>query len=359
MQSKTEWLDFIKVFGVLATIFLHTNSRLVNFQTSVVDYPVKLNMLHWDISVVFASLAGPSFALIFMYLGARVLSSNHTSISFYFSKVKNLLIPLLFWTVFALLFRKYVMHWDIDIVQQFLPAPFIAVANNLWVLYILIGLFFLTPVLKLFIDHSTTKQQLYLLILWFYAITFPPLIEKYFHTNISGYAPMMTGYIGYMVLGYILTNITLTKRWLQVGALLFTVGNAWVIWGTIHYSPASDVVQGIYANYFFNRFSLPMLLNSIGSFILLRWLAEYLMQKLPVTKRIKTLSSVALGLCMVYPYWFIILGTEKIGIELSAFSGNPLWSVPFTALFTIAGSFVTVWLIKKIPYLHHITPRLY
>lgn len=89
MQSKAPWLDFIKVFGVLATIFLHTNSRLVNFQTSIVNYPVELNMFYWDIGVVFASLVGPSFALIFMYLGATVLSSSHNSISFFMSKIDH------------------------------------------------------------------------------------------------------------------------------------------------------------------------------------------------------------------------------------------------------------------------------
>jgi len=64
-------------------------------------------------------------------------------------------------------------------------------------------------------------------------------------------------------------------------------------------------------------------------------------------------------MCMTYPYWFIILGTEKIGIELTAFAGNPLWSVPLTALFTIAGSFITVYILKHLPYLRTIVPRLY
>jgi len=359
MQQRAEWLDFIKVFGVLATLFLHTNAVLVNFQTSVADYPVELNMFYWDIGVVFASLAGPSFALIFMYLGATVLSSKKNSISFFMGKIKNLLIPLLFWTVVALLFRKYVMHWDIDIIEGLLLSPFKAVANNMWVLYILIALFAITPIIKVFIKNSTLRQQLYFLLLWLYAVSAPLTLKTSFGIDITRYFPMFGGYIGYMVLGYILAKTPLSKKLLLLGVALSILGNFWTIYGAISHSPAVDVARGVYANYYFNRFSLPLVMNSIGSFILLRYIAEHLMCLPKFKHTIQAISTVALGMCMIYPYWFVMLGTEKIGIQLTAFSGNPLWSVPLTAIVTIVSSFVTVFIIKRIPYLHHVTPKLY
>ena len=359
MQKKMEWLDFIKVFAVLATLFLHSNSTLVNFQTSIVAYPVELNMHYWDISVVFASLAGPSFALIFMYLGAVMLSSSNSSILFFWGKIKNLLLPLLFWTISALLFQKYVMHWDIPFFEKLMLAIVTPVAFNLWIFYMLISMFLVAPVLKIFVGHSTLRQQYYFLLLWFFAITVPPMIQKYYHLDIDKFSPMLSGYIGYVLIGYILSRITLSKKLLWAGFIFFVLGNLWTIIGTIHYSPASDVIRGIYANYFFNRFALPMLLSSIGSFILLRYAAENLMRKPSFYKIIKMISSVALGMCMVYPYWLTILGTEKIGIGLTAFSGNPIWSVPLTALIVILGSLATVYAIKKIPYLHSIAPKLY
>ena len=356
VQKKMEWLDFIKVFGVLATLFLHSNSTLVNFQTSIVAHPVELNMTYWKISVIFASLTGPSFALIFMYLGAVTLSSKHDSISFFMGKIKNLLIPLVYWTLFALLFQKYIMHWDIDIIEGLLLSPFKVVANNMQILYLLISIFLLMPILKIFINNSSRKQQIYFTLLWLYAVTVPLNLET---LNAHSYLPMFTGFTGYMVLGYLLTKAPLTKQFTVLGILLFFIGNIWTVWGTIHYSPASNIVQGIYANYFFNRFSIPMFLNSLGSFILLRILAEYLMKSRTFYKVIQSISTVALGMCMVYPYWFVILGTEKIGIELTAFSGNPLWSVPLTALSTIIGSFIAVHIVKRVPYLRHVTPKLY
>lgn len=359
VQKQTEWLDFIKVFAVFATLFLHSNATLVNFQTSIVSYPVKLNMHYWDIGVVFASLAGPSFALIFMYLGAVMLASPNISISFFWKKIKDLLLPLLFWTVAALLFQKYVMHWNFSFSEKLMLALVSPVAFNLWILYMLISMFLIAPVLKIFVNHSSARQQYYLLLLWFFAITIPPMVQKYYQIDIDKFSPMMAGYIGYMLTGYILSRTALNKKLLWTGVILFVVGNLWTIAGIIHYSPASDVIRGIYANYFFNRFSLPMLLNSIGSFILLRYAAEHLMRKPLFFWAIKTIAGIALGMCMVYPYWLTFLGTEKIGIELTAFSGNPLWSVPLTASMVIAGSFATVYMIKKIPYLYHIAPRLY
>ncbi len=358
MQQRAEWLDFIKVFAVLTTLFLHSNSTLVNFQTTILAHPVELNMGYWKTSAVFASFVGPSLALIFMYLGAVVLTSKHSKISFFFGKVKNLLIPLVFWTLFALLFQKYVMHLDTQVIESLLLATFKPVANNLYILYYLIALFLIVPVLKIFVNNSTTRQQLYLVVLWLYAVTIPPLIQKYYHIDINSYLPMMTGFVGYLLLGYILSKIELTKNLLMLGALFFVLGNSWTIASVIYYSLPEMIAKGIYASYGYDRFSIPMIMSTISSFILLRYFAERIMNNPFVYITIQHISSVALGMCMVYTYWFVILGTEKIGIELTAFSGNPLWSVPLTAIVTIVASYVTVYVIKKIPYLRKVTPTL-
>ncbi len=359
MQKSAGWLDFIKVFGVLATLFLHTNSRLANFQTSIVDYHVDFNLIYWKISAVFASLAGPSFALIFMYVGAVILSSKNSSIIFFLSKIKNLIIPLIFWSIFAIIFQKYIMHWDIDIWQELSLIPIKAAGNNLWLLYFLISVFLITPILKRFINHSTAKEQIYLLFLWIITVSLPPFISKNFHLSITSFMPMMGGYVGYMLLGYMLAKTHLTKILLIGGFLLFIGSNTWIVWGLYtYYQPSLNgtIVAG--EHYYINRFALPMLLNSIGSFILLRYIGERFMQKKYFFYIITALSSMGLGICMVYEYWRMILATEKIGIELTAFSGNPLWSVPLTTFFIILGSYVTVYIIKKIPYLRHTTPKL-
>ena len=359
MQQKAEWLDFIKVFGVLATLFLHSNSTLVNFQTSVVSYPVELNMTYWNISVVFASLAGPSFALIFMYLGATVLTSHHNSFSFYLQKSKLLFTPLLFWSLFALFFQKYMMHWDISIFDKLTHIIFTPVANNLTILYLLIFVFILTPIVKNLTIHRSTKQQYSIAIIWLTIMTILLSLERYFQLPFPFILFMSIGYLGFMQFGYLLSKTTLNRRLLYIGLLLFFIGHTSTIIGTIYYSHPEQIVQGFYANYYFNRISIPMIFSSLGSFILLRFMAEHLMRSSSFSQIINNMGSIALGMCMVYPYWFIILGTEKTGIEITAFSGNPLWSVPLTALLTIIASYITVYSIKKIPYLHHITPKLY
>lgn len=358
MHNRAEWLDFIKVFGVLATLFLHSNSRLVNFQTSVVSYPVELNMHYWDISVVFASLVGPSFALIFMYLGAVLLNSTHNSFSFYFTRAKQLVLTLLAWSFFALLFQKYIMHWKIDLLKTALSIPFGAVANNLWVLYILISLFLLTPFIKKILDNKPYKTKFIIAFISMVLLSLLFTLQKEHLTALPSFPLTVSSYLVYMLFGYLLSTIKLQRPLLYFGIFLFFTGNLWTIWGALHYSTEEQIAQGIYANYFFGRFSVPMILNTVGSFILLRYLAEHFMSKKNFKTVINHLSSVALGMCMVYTYWFVILGTEKIGIELTAFSGNPLWSVPLLAIVTIIGSFATVSLLKRTPVIKHILPRL-
>ena len=359
MQKRAEWLDFIKVFGVLATLFLHSNSTLVNFQVSAVSYPVELNMDYWHIGVIFASLTGPSFALIFMYLGGVALSLAYTSGLFFIKKIKHLFITLLFWTAVSLLFQKYIMRQDITTNQI---TELFSIINpttvNLWILYMLICIFLLLPILKFLIDYLSKKQLYILILLWFLSTMFIPFAPTYLNIDLMIFFRMIIGYLGYTLIGYVLSNSRMTKKLLWVGILFFVVGNLWTILGVINNSPASNVMQGIYANQYFNRFSLPMMLNTIGSFILLKHVAEYLMQIPFFYKSINSISHFALGMCMVYPYWLVVLGTEKTGIELTAFIGNPLWGVPLTASMVIIGSLTTVYMITKIPYLNYFAPKL-
>ena len=359
-MQKKEWLDFIKVFAVLMTIFLHSNSTLVNFQTSILASPVELNMDHWKISVVFASLAGSSFALIFMYLGAVTLATKHSSFSFYLSKAKLLFLPLLFWSLFAFFFQKYLMHQDIHIIPWFLSILETAVtAAPIFLLSLLIIVFLLTPLLKKYMTLHNTTQQFTIAIVWMTVMTLLLTLERSLGFKIPMLIIMAIAYLGFMQFGFLLSRITLNKNILLTAIIFFLIGNTWTIFASILYSNPEDIAKGVYANYYFNRISIPMILNSLGLFVLLRYVAEEAMQIRWFYDKVISISHVALGMCMVYSYWFVILGSEKIGIELTAFLGNPLWAVPLTAFLTIIGSMATIFVIKKIPYLHHITPRLY
>ncbi len=360
MAEKKEWLDFIKVFGVFTTLFLHSNSTLVNFQTSILSYPVVLNMHYWNIGVVFASLAGSSFALIFMYLGAITLGARNSSFSFYLSKAKLLLIPLIFWSLFAVFFQKYLMHRDINMISWFLNIIETGIAMMpIFLLLLLIIAFLLTPFLKIFIAKYSATQQFIIATIWMTGTTIFLTLEYIFNFRIPMLIQMSIAYLGFMQFGFLLSNITLNKKILFIATFFLLIGNAWTIFGCIHYSNPGDITKGIYPNYYFSRISVPMILNSLSIFVLLRYIAEKAMQKKWFNNSIINISHVALGMCMVYSYWFVILGTEKIGVQLTAFSGNPLWAVPLTALATILGSFITVSIIKKIPYFHHVTPKLY
>jgi hypothetical protein len=359
MRDK-EWLDFIKVFGVLATLFLHSNSTLVNFQTSAISHSVELNMHYWHIGVLFASLAGPSFALIFMYVGAVSLSApTALSTRDYWNKAKLFIFPLLFWTFVSLLFQKYIMGWNITENIKSLFTLVNPISFNLWILYMLIGIFLFLPALKYLILHTTVTQQSLFLFICFLYISKSEIVPKYIQIDFTTYFYMLVGYLGYAFSGYILSKINTTKVLPYIGLFLFATGNIWIIKEVIYNSPAKDVIRGVYANQYFVRFSIPMIINTIGSFILLSQISKYLVNKQIMLRTVEHLSKIALGICMVYPYWLVFLGTEKVGIEITALSGHPLWAVPLTAFLVISGSIITIYMLQRIPYFYLVMPRIY
>ena len=77
----------------------------------------------------------------------------------------------------------------------------------LWYLYALIGLYLITPVLRVITDNADNTLIKYILIILFIFTCFIPYIKGLFNINIDIYTPFVpTTNLLYYVLGYYLSN---------------------------------------------------------------------------------------------------------------------------------------------------------
>jgi surface polysaccharide O-acyltransferase-like enzyme len=143
-----------------------------------------------------------------MLTGALLLQPSKVDepIRVFFRKRWNRIgVPLIFWgiTYFAWRFSVRGEALSLDsVVQGLLAGPYV----HFWFLYLLIGLYFLTPIIRLIVAHADWKIIRYFLLIWFVGTGIIPLLTLYpnispqtvwFQHNIF----MWTGMLGYFMLG--------------------------------------------------------------------------------------------------------------------------------------------------------------
>ena len=222
---------------------------------------------------------------------------------------------------------------------------------HLWFMYSILGIYLILPLLKILIQHSSQTLQIYFVGLWFVASVFLPFFNHFHFIKlyVSAHLPMMVGYMGYLVLGYLLAKVTITKKIFFTSLLFVILGSIGTIYGTYYLTEKA----GKFVGYFHGNFGLFTFILAVAYFLVLKYIAEHLLtQQHRVSQIITLLSASSLGIYLVHPIYLRIL--NKLGINV--FAGPAYIMVPTVALIAFVLSFVTIYLIQKIPVIKQIAP---
>lgn len=218
-QERTLSLDITRIAAVLAVVMIHTSAGFVT------SYDLGTREFLWG--NLFDSASRIGVPLFVMVSGALMLDEDRkVSVTSLLRKnIKNIGLLLAFWSalycgIYNILFplsRGESLHWK-QIAQSFVMGHF-----HLWYLYMMIGLYLITP----FLRELVTVKNKHLLVLFFVislltqfsqpifseaavlwgtsldAVTF----VKKFHLEFFGC------YTAYYLLGWYLTHIELRKKW--------------------------------------------------------------------------------------------------------------------------------------------------
>ena len=193
----------------------------------------------------------------------------------------------------------------------------------------------------------------YFVALWFVAVSVFPLIFRITHIGNAFSLDMISGYVGYLVLGYLLGGIQIDKKqfaWSLAGAFIFAAitmtGTYFLI---VRY-------KGVYDEYFYSYLSPNVILLSVSTFILLKYLADKIVTSERREAILETLSSASFGIYFVHPIIISAIGRGWLGIPFDVFSFNAIYSVPLVALLTFGISFVITFILQRIPILRKCVP---
>lgn len=195
MKPRFYYLDIVRVLACIMVVIIHS--------------PMPLDTQEGGSYLAILSyFTSPCIGLFFMVSGALLLSSPvDNPIDFLRKRMKRVLCPTLFWTGVYVLLQLGKQEIELSQLPRILLNALFAPQGHavLWFMYVLIGLYLVTPILSKFVQTATKGSLWFYLSLWFVSLLLPVLrlwltIPEQ-ETNLLYY---FSGYIGYFFLGYVL-----------------------------------------------------------------------------------------------------------------------------------------------------------
>jgi surface polysaccharide O-acyltransferase-like enzyme len=212
--KKLFYADLIRVLAVFMVMLIHSSATLLNKWD-------KIPFDYWMWGNAYDSLARASVPLFVMLSGALILGKQEDTRSFFKKRFSKLLFPFAFWVA------AYI-NWRIFYIGEVLPVDKLIISiftgpvyYHLWYLYMVMGLYLVTPVLRKLLKVIEHHELNYLFILWFVWNAVLPLISYLiwlyagYSVNLGIKIPMVAGYTGYYILGFCLAK----KRVSLIGGL--------------------------------------------------------------------------------------------------------------------------------------------
>jgi surface polysaccharide O-acyltransferase-like enzyme len=346
-------VDLIRTVAIILVILLHASIE----PNPNLDQMSPLGVQLWWTSNIYDSIARSAVPLFIMLTGALLLQPNKVdeSLRGFFKKRWNRVgIPILFWG--AIFFA-----WDflvrgqaptlLFVLQGILAGPYV----HFWYVYVLIGLYLITPLLRIIVAHANWGTIKYFLILWFVGTGLLSLLTLY--TSISPQVVwfrqnvfLLVGLLGYFVFGAYIAKLTLRRSTLSIMLVLSSI---WTIIGT-YFLIAS--LGEPYSQFFLDASSFSVIIASVSIFLILASVPNQKIEmRFPRGNRV--LKLISENTLPIYLFHIIVLETLQkgyLGIKISVTNINPIIEIPLVTAVTLLICLAIIVPLKKVPYVKRI-----
>ena len=297
MSRKVNYLDFASILSAIAVVILHTNRIFWTFSATE-RYWVTANFID-----SFFYFAVPVF---FMISGATLLNFyNRYGIKEFLKKrAFKTLIPYLFWSFFAILFTVYYLKTTKpqDVTFSYVMTNLLT-GRAISIYWFFIPLFCIYLAIPLFAAIKEEKRKevfSYIALVGFILNVIIPFINKIFKIDL-GYSftvGVVSGYLLWVVLGYLLHNYELNRRNRCCIYFAGAIGLLLHIFGTYYSSLEVGTVSSLYKGYN----NLPCVLQSVAAFVFIKQISTKLLNHQGVERVVHLLRDYTFSLYLIHYY---------------------------------------------------------
>ncbi|EJX1708278.1 acyltransferase family protein [Vibrio cholerae] len=204
IDYKYSWINNTKAIATFLVIIIHVSSIYLIGNHSEFG----LNVAKMFNS--FSRISVPLFVVLSGYLNIKDECSCSFS-GFYKKKANRIIYALLFWTFFfvSLNAAKHLyIYGNINYKDLFNSILYGRPYYHLWFLYMLLGLYLVTPFISIIVQNLDRKKIYYIICALFSIVILDDLYRRYFSIDKGFFLTWFFSYLPYYILGYYLRDIS-------------------------------------------------------------------------------------------------------------------------------------------------------
>jgi surface polysaccharide O-acyltransferase-like enzyme len=294
--AGTRWLDLARIVAIPAVVLIHVLVPVVLGRTT--QFPSAA----WWTAATLSSAARWSVPVFVMVSGALLLDPRRDTrlVPFLTRRLRRVGIPLVVWTVVYLLFQRYYLDTGLTFADAKQAIYAGSPALQLYFLFIIVGLYLLTPFLRVFTMHASWQRQAAFVVMFLGIGILDEALRALTDTGGVNAATRFLPYVGYYVAGWVLRDVVISRRLVTIATVLF-VGS--IVLTTVRTRYLGGM-RGINASglYLWDYLSPPVTTMSLSAFVLIRALAG----RLPVIRddrraaRLRRMADLTFGVYLVH-----------------------------------------------------------
>jgi surface polysaccharide O-acyltransferase-like enzyme len=309
-----------------------------------------LEITRWAVVDIYQTFGVIAVPLFLMLTGALLLKpeKKNESLSVFFKKRwARIGLPFFFWAAIYFVWDFLVQNIPFSpsvIVQGLLNGPY----THFWYMYVLFGLYLLTPLLRVLLANADQTLIKYFIILWLLGVAILPFLGLLSPFRLNSNVFTIGGFVGYFVLGTYITTVKLRRSTISIFMIL---GIASTAFGT--YVLAATGGADIY---FFQEYISPtVVLASVMMFLLLLTVRpSSVQQEISPSKGNKLIKVISANTLAIYLLHVMVLESFQngyFGFAINRNTINPIVEVPLITVIVLFACLTVILLLRKIPYM--------
>lgn len=346
-NNRLLWVDITRLIAITSVVAIHVEDYFIFYWS-------KISLIDWWASNIYNGFIRFSVPLFIILSGYLLLDKQEDDQIFFSKRFNKVVIPLISWSMIYWIFKNnYSVHsiFTVEFVQRLLSDK---IFFHLYFLYIIVGLYLITPLLRRVLKHASMYDIQYFLILWFF-FSLISQITVLIGYNIGIPVDGATGNIGLYILGFAIKKTQITDKMKYLSIVLIAVSIITTIIGTYILTKNSG-----HYNESFSNLSLTSAIYATCLFILIREAFGRILLADKWSKYgnvISTIGGATMGIYLIHPLLLYYVHKGILGIHLLSTNVlSPIISVPLVTFLLIVSSLMIVMILQKIPLFGKIVP---
>lgn len=340
--ERTAWLDLARVGAIAAVLVVHVTMNAVNGART------PEGSASWWAANVLNSASRWCVPVFLMVSGALLLDPRKADRprDFYRRRLARIGIPVLVWTAVYLAFRRLYLGENVTAQEAARDVASGTPFLQLYFLYVLLGLYLLTPFLRIILRASTRRMQVGFAAVLLALGAVDQVAGSLLGAGESTAATRFLPFAGYYVAGWVLRDVVLGRRRLVAAVATWAAG--FVVTVALVGVTSASGGWGSQGRYLYGFLSPAVIAMSLAAFVLLRaaglrWLTP---SRPALSKAMQRLSGWTFGIYLVHP---LVLYPLARAVPLPSDLGGFLAVFTLQFVATAAGSVVLTVVLQRLP----------